>query len=137
MNHVIAGVETEGSLHVVTGSKDRSLRLYKVKKLLFYLLTQNLALSIIIYFLYVSLWLGLLKCDPSVSVDYPKRVGAYKILRGHTSSVQSIAVDPSSDMVIITYSGLSHQCLLLFLLTVTTFPSDLLFRYLALFWFLG
>ena len=100
MNHVIAGVETEGSLHVVTGSKDRSLRLYKVKKLLFYLLTQNLALSIIIYFLYVSLWLGLLKCDPSASVDYPKRVGAYKILRGHTSSVQSIAVDPSSDLVI-------------------------------------
>ena len=100
MNHVIAGVETEGSLHVVTGSKDRSLRLYKVKKLLFYLLTQNLTLSIIIYFLYVSLWLGLLKCDPSVSVDYPKRVGAYKILRGHTSSVQSIAVDPSSDLVI-------------------------------------
>jgi len=62
------GVETEGSLHVVTGSKDRSLRLYK--------------------------------CDTSVSVDYPKRVGAYKILRGHTSSVQSIVVDPSSDLVI-------------------------------------
>jgi hypothetical protein len=35
MNHVIAGVETEGNLHVVTGSKDRSLRLYKVKKLFF------------------------------------------------------------------------------------------------------
>ncbi|CAL4891253.1 unnamed protein product [Urochloa decumbens] len=61
------GVETEGSLHVVTGSKDRSLRLYK--------------------------------CDTSVSMDYPKRVGAYKILRGHTSSVQSIAVDPSRDML--------------------------------------
>jgi len=61
------GVETEGSLHVVTGSKDRSLRLYK--------------------------------CDTSVSVDYPKRVGAYKILRGHTSSVQSIVVDPSSDLL--------------------------------------
>ena len=36
MNHVIAGVETEGSLHVVTGSKDMSLRLYKVKNLLFF-----------------------------------------------------------------------------------------------------
>ncbi|TKW35674.1 hypothetical protein SEVIR_2G390300v4 [Setaria viridis] len=61
------GVGTESSLHVVTGSKDRSLRLYK--------------------------------CDTSVSMDYPKRVGAYKILRGHTSSVQSIAVDPSRDML--------------------------------------
>ena len=103
----------------------------------FFFISRNLAWPIIIFFLYLSLCLGLLKCDTSVSMDYPKRVGAYKILRGHTSSVQSIAVDPSSDMVIITYSGLSHQCLLLFLLTVTTFPSDLLFRYLALFWFLG
>ncbi|OEL34721.1 Ribosome biogenesis protein WDR12-like protein [Dichanthelium oligosanthes] len=61
------GVETEGSLHVVTGSKDRSLRLYKF--------------------------------DTSASMDYPKWVGAYKIFRGHTSSVQSIAVDPSRDML--------------------------------------
>jgi hypothetical protein len=30
MNDVVTGSETEGSLHVVTGSKDRSLRLYKV-----------------------------------------------------------------------------------------------------------
>ena len=30
LNNVIPGVETDGSLHVVTGSKDRSLRLFKV-----------------------------------------------------------------------------------------------------------
>jgi ribosome biogenesis protein YTM1 len=34
-HYVGAGVETESSLHVVTGSKDRSLRLYKVNVQLF------------------------------------------------------------------------------------------------------
>lgn len=61
------GAEADGCLHVATGSKDRSLCLYK--------------------------------CDTSASMDSPKRVGAYKILRGHTASVQSIAVDPSRDMI--------------------------------------
>ncbi|CAN6184327.1 unnamed protein product [Urochloa humidicola] len=61
------GVETEGSLHVATGSNDRSPHLYKY--------------------------------DASGSMDYPKQVGAYKILRGHTSSVQSIAVDPARDIL--------------------------------------
>ncbi|TVU19850.1 hypothetical protein EJB05_36025 [Eragrostis curvula] len=61
------GVATEGNLHVVTGSKDRSLRLFK--------------------------------SETSISMDYPKRIGAYKILRGHMSSVQSVAVDPSKEML--------------------------------------
>uniref|UniRef100_J3MMP5 Ribosome biogenesis protein WDR12 homolog n=1 Tax=Oryza brachyantha TaxID=4533 RepID=J3MMP5_ORYBR len=59
------GCETEDRLHVVTASKDRSLRLFKF--------------------------------DASVTI--PKQTGAYKILRGHTSSVQSIAVNPSADMI--------------------------------------
>uniref|UniRef100_A0A0E0AMA9 NLE domain-containing protein n=1 Tax=Oryza glumipatula TaxID=40148 RepID=A0A0E0AMA9_9ORYZ len=57
--------ETEDRLHVVTASKDRSLRLFKF--------------------------------DTSVSI--PKQIGAYKILRGHTSSVQSVAVDPSTNII--------------------------------------
>lgn len=36
MTDVVTGADAEGNLHVVTGSKDRSLRLYKVKVLLFY-----------------------------------------------------------------------------------------------------
>lgn len=107
MNDVVTGSETEGSLHVVTGSKDRSLRLYKVV-VPFYLSCP--VCSIVIFFLYPTLCLGLLKCDTSVSMDYPKRVGAYKILRGHTASVKSISVDPSGDMVMITVSRLLHQC---------------------------
>ncbi|XP_047069261.1 ribosome biogenesis protein WDR12 homolog [Lolium rigidum] len=61
------GLDTDGSLHVVTGSKDRSLRLFKF--------------------------------DTSVTMDSPKKIGAYKILPGHSSSVQSIAVDPSRNMI--------------------------------------
>ena len=51
MNDVVTGSETEGSLHVVTGSKDRSLRLYKVV-VPFYLST-SLVCSIVIYFSYI------------------------------------------------------------------------------------
>ncbi|KAK3140126.1 hypothetical protein QOZ80_5AG0396340 [Eleusine coracana subsp. coracana] len=61
------GVETKGGLHVVTGSKDRSLCLFK--------------------------------SETSIGMNHPSRIGAYKILRGHTSSVQSIAVDPSKEML--------------------------------------
>lgn len=61
------GTETDGSLHVVTGSKDRSLRLFKF--------------------------------DTSVTKDSPKQIGAYKILPGHSLAVQSIAVDPSRNMI--------------------------------------
>jgi ribosome biogenesis protein YTM1 len=38
LNNVVPGVETDGSLHVVTGSKDRSLRLFKVNLFSFLLL---------------------------------------------------------------------------------------------------
>ncbi|XP_073159437.1 ribosome biogenesis protein WDR12 homolog [Henckelia pumila] len=33
------------------------------------------------------------------SLDQPKKVGAFKILRGHTAAVQSIAAEPSGEMV--------------------------------------
>ncbi|PIM98613.1 Microtubule binding protein YTM1 (contains WD40 repeats) [Handroanthus impetiginosus] len=33
------------------------------------------------------------------SLDQPKKIGAFKILRGHTAAVQSIAAEPSGDMV--------------------------------------
>uniref|UniRef100_A0A0E0EE36 Ribosome biogenesis protein WDR12 homolog n=1 Tax=Oryza meridionalis TaxID=40149 RepID=A0A0E0EE36_9ORYZ len=57
--------ETEDRLHVVTASKDRSLRLFKF--------------------------------DTSVSI--PKQIGAYKILRGHTSSVQIEGSEEDGDTV--------------------------------------
>ncbi|XP_020577207.1 ribosome biogenesis protein WDR12 homolog [Phalaenopsis equestris] len=37
--------------------------------------------------------------DVAESADNPVRIGAFKILRGHTSSVQSISAIPSGDMV--------------------------------------
>jgi hypothetical protein len=52
----------------------------------------------------------LLKSEISISMGHPQRIGAYKILRGHTSSVQSVAVDPSKDMVMINISVLLNQC---------------------------
>jgi hypothetical protein len=50
----------------------------------------------------------LLKSETSISVGHPHRIGAYKILCGHTSSVQSVAVDPSKDMVMINISVLNR-----------------------------
>jgi hypothetical protein len=35
LNNVVPGTETDGILHVVTGSKDRSLRLFKVNLIQF------------------------------------------------------------------------------------------------------
>nr|CAD1832541.1 unnamed protein product [Ananas comosus var. bracteatus] len=61
------GHEGENNFYLATGSKDRSLRLWKF--------------------------------DAAEHVDHPLRIGAYKILPGHTSSVQSIASDPSSEMI--------------------------------------
>jgi hypothetical protein len=40
-NNVIPGAETEGSLHVVSGSKDRSLRLFKVNTSFFLSLSNH------------------------------------------------------------------------------------------------
>ncbi|CAK9152925.1 unnamed protein product [Ilex paraguariensis] len=50
--------------------------------------------------------LRLWKFDAEDSVDHPSKIRAYKVLRGHNASMQSIAAQPSGDMVlaIITYS---------------------------------
>jgi hypothetical protein len=40
-NNVIPGAETEGSLHVVSGSKDRSLRLFKVNTSFFSIIVKS------------------------------------------------------------------------------------------------
>ncbi|GJM95280.1 hypothetical protein PR202_ga11996 [Eleusine coracana subsp. coracana] len=49
--------------------------------------------------LFISLLCFPLKSETSIGMNHPSRIGAYKILRGHTSSVQSIAVDPSKEML--------------------------------------
>ncbi|XP_059670444.1 ribosome biogenesis protein WDR12 homolog isoform X2 [Cornus florida] len=43
----------------------------------------------------VRLW----KFDAEQSMDHPMRIGAFRILRGHNASVQSVAAQPSGDMV--------------------------------------
>ncbi|KAJ3697964.1 hypothetical protein LUZ61_001669 [Rhynchospora tenuis] len=43
--------------------------------------------------------LRLWKCDATKRRGDPTRVGAYKILAGHTSSVQSVSVNPSREMI--------------------------------------
>ncbi|KAK4487750.1 hypothetical protein RD792_005577 [Penstemon davidsonii] len=43
--------------------------------------------------------LRLWKIGAEQSLDQPKRISAFKILRGHTAAVQSIAAQPSGDMV--------------------------------------
>ncbi|KAL6961191.1 WD repeat-containing protein 12 [Sarracenia purpurea var. burkii] len=43
--------------------------------------------------------LRLWKFDVKESKDYPSKIRAYKIMRGHNSSVQSVAAQPSGDMV--------------------------------------
>ncbi|XP_010936314.1 ribosome biogenesis protein WDR12 homolog [Elaeis guineensis] len=61
------GVESGNSFYLATGSKDRSLRLWKF--------------------------------DAAEHVEHPLRIRAYKILKGHTASVQSISSSPSREMV--------------------------------------
>ncbi|XP_072991767.1 ribosome biogenesis protein WDR12 homolog isoform X2 [Typha latifolia] len=61
------GPNSENGFHLVTGSKDRSLRLWKFNE--------------------------------AEDMEHPMRIGAYKILPGHTSSVQTITSDPSGDMI--------------------------------------
>lgn len=43
--------------------------------------------------------LRLWKFDTEESIDQPKRIQAFKILRGHSAALQSVAVRPSGDMV--------------------------------------
>jgi ribosome biogenesis protein YTM1 len=52
--------------------------------------------------MYLTLCYAFLKFDTSVTMGSPKEIGAYKILPGHSSSVQSVAVDPSRNMVSVT-----------------------------------
>ncbi|WOK92374.1 hypothetical protein Cni_G01993 [Canna indica] len=66
--HIIKGKsESANTFHIATGSKDRSLRLWKL--------------------------------DASEFSGQPVNVVKFKILQGHTSSVQSISSDPSGDMI--------------------------------------
>ncbi|CAL9186965.1 ribosome biogenesis protein WDR12 homolog isoform X2 [Musa acuminata AAA Group] len=66
--HIINGKdESENRFHIATGSKDRTLRLWKF--------------------------------DDAEHLEHPVNIREYKILQGHTSSVQSISSDPSGDMI--------------------------------------
>lgn len=87
----------DDNLVVATGSKDKTVKLWKVSFLKKF--TRNTLLKMKLYDNFFSM--SKILAEPNAE---NLKIGAYRTLRGHTAAVQSVAAQPTADMVFFLFS---------------------------------
>lgn len=103
----ILGSNDENTRRVVTASKDRTLRLWKVARRFYFVLSEflfffkaskeemrEINILLIIFFFF-------LKFDVQGSMNHPVTINASKVLRGHSAAIECVSCQPNGNMVFI------------------------------------
>ena len=103
----ILGSNDDNTRRVVTASKDRTLRLWKVARQFYFVFSEflfffkaskekmrEINILLIIFFFF-------LKFDVQGSMNHPVTINASKVLRGHSAAVECVSCQPYGNMVFI------------------------------------